>query len=124
MSDNYLFRYGKDETDNPRAAVLVPEGMSTGDFIFEMGDSLKNFVEAFQEAHDAVSGGNLRQADNHLGTLLRLNESYAKINRALRGIPKHNQYFMAVAIANHLEQDNKVTDDVRKYAEKYNVLLE
>ena len=123
MPDNWLFAY-VDSLDNPQATVLVPKRMNTEKFIRVVGDSLRDFIRAVQEGLEAASRGDLRYVDEHLGTIVRLNEDYASRFGALRGIPEHNKYIMSLAIEHHLRQGNPVTDDVREYASKYDVPLE
>ena len=124
MSDDWLFGYGGDSIDNPTSAVLVPEGMSTEEFLSKIEDSsLRDFGEAVQEGTKAASEGNLRYVDKNIETICRFNTDYALKVGALRGIPEFIMHLMGLAIENHLKH-NPLTDYVRECANKYDVHLE
>jgi hypothetical protein len=121
-SDDWLFGYGG-TLDSPAAAVLVPEGMTTGDFLLSIGNSITPFVKAVQEGHGAASRGDLDAVDQQLAAISALDAGYASRGKGLRGVEAHNRYIMGMAIAAHVRQGNPVTDHVRELAAKYSITL-
>lgn len=116
MGTDRLFGYGGSDVDRPKAFVLVPEGTTTEQFLDSMVDG-PEFVSATQGALNAAEKGDLKEADRHLGTMVRLNGGYG-----LRGLTEYTQYVMGVAIEKNL-QGGTVTRTIENYASKYGVEL-
>ena len=121
---DWLFGYGGDRIDSPKAFVYVPVGMTTEQFLDKVGSfSFNYFGDMVQKGEEVALKGDLKQVDMHIGTIVRLNEKFAKEVGELIGIKEYVKFLMNFTILNHIQQGKPITNELSKYAAKYDISL-